>query len=419
MRVLLLLGLKSAAYEVKEAFAASSHTHNQSDIDGLEAALGNKVSVDTYNTDKASWNAATNWVTGNSGDVVTKNEVNNYVSSAITDSSVVQQAVESAISTSHTISVISGNVDTISGKVDTMNDVLSAHTANTDIHVTTTDKQNWNAASDWVSASGDSVITVNNIAQQLQTATTATDTIISAVTTSTEFQTLSAASHTHTNMDVLSGITAEDIQNWNAAAGGEAITYSFAEGDVNGAFSVSASTASTAQSVAIHGLGSAAYANSSDFATPSDIATNTAVTSALTEASEAKTAATAANTAAGNAVSTANAAQSTANAATAVTAFMTGHNTANTLTSIPTTKRLVICNLTGTNENNIALNGTLADGYEIHCIINNNASASVTIAVTGLQSPWKVVGSDISIPASTYGELNIISDGTYLYVRGV
>lgn len=65
------------------------------------------------------------------------------------------------------VSAVTADIEAaVSGKADTsavtaVNDVLTAHTANTDIHVTTTDKSTWSGKQDAL-VSGTNIKTINN-----------------------------------------------------------------------------------------------------------------------------------------------------------------------------------------------------------------------------------------------------------------
>ena len=121
-----------------------------------------------------------------------------------------------------------------------------------------------------------------------------------------------------------------------------------------------------------------------------------------------------------NAIATSTAvttAASNASAAKAVTDFYSGHEAVTSLLNIPTTKRLVIATISdNTNELSLSENA-LTDGYEIHVIINNGGEQAITITLP-TSGNYKLVGNAITIEANKYGEVNIISDGTNLYVRG-
>jgi len=99
------------------------------------------------------------------------------------------------------------------------------------------------------------------------------------------------------------------------------------------------------------------------------------------------------------------------------TDFYTGSNTGLTsLTNIPTTKRLVVIE-TSSASNTFSLSGnTLPDGYEIHVFVKNNSGSEATVTVSGSQ--YILLGDPITIGIGKYGEINVISDGTKLYVRG-
>jgi hypothetical protein len=97
--------------------------------------------------------------------------------------------------------------------------------------------------------------------------------------------------------------------------------------------------------------------------------------------------------------------------------FMSGHNTVTTLANIPTTKRLVIATISASSNNLSLSGGTLADGYEMHLIINNSSSSKITVTFPS-SGNYVAVVSSIDIAANGVGEANIISDGTKLYVRG-
>lgn len=100
-----------------------------------------------------------------------------------------------------------------------------------------------------------------------------------------------------------------------------------------------------------------------------------------------------------------------------VTDFLSGHSEVNTLANIPTTRRLVIATISSST-NELSLSGnTLTDGSEIHVIVKNNGSSDATVTLP-TSGGYVSVGNAITIAANSTGEINIISDGTNLYVRG-
>ncbi len=100
--------------------------------------------------------------------------------------------------------------------------------------------------------------------------------------------------------------------------------------------------------------------------------------------------------------------------------FNTGHNTNQGVANIPTTKRLVIVNGVTVNANNMSLDGTLEDGYELHVIVYGTPGVEITLPNSGnwVSVIEKLVLSDLGNNVG-YCEFNIISDGTNLYVRGI
>ena len=116
---------------------------------------------------------------------------------------------------------------------------------------------------------------------------------------------------------------------------------------------------------------------------------------------------------------------SAANSAKAVTDFYEGHNDVTSLANLPNDKRLIIATIND-NAGNLNITGdTLSDGREIHVIINNTGSETITISLSNTDK-YKLVGSDsIAIESGKYGEVNLIAaydsanNQTVFYVRGV
>ena len=78
-------------------------------------------------------------------------------------SSITSGAVQSMIDSSISGKADSSDVQTLSGTVTGMNNTLTAHTANTNIHVSSSDKNNWNAKQDALTAGNGIDITSNVI----------------------------------------------------------------------------------------------------------------------------------------------------------------------------------------------------------------------------------------------------------------
>lgn len=99
--------------------------------------------------------------------------------------------------------------------------------------------------------------------------------------------------------------------------------------------------------------------------------------------------------------------------------YYTGHTTATVLTAVPTTKRLCIATISSSQTLNVS--GTINDGKEIHIIIKNSSTSDITITIPstiGSKTVVNMVGENLIILGSSYGEINLTSDGTYIYYRG-
>ena len=96
-------------------------------------------------------------------------------------------------------------------------------------------------------------------------------------------------------------------------------------------------------------------------------------------------------------------------------AYMSGHTTASAVTSVPTTKRLCIATISSSQT--LGLNGNITDGREVHIIIKNNSTSDITVTIPS--SIKNLVGENLIIAGSSYGEINLTSDGTNVYYRGI
>lgn len=97
--------------------------------------------------------------------------------------------------------------------------------------------------------------------------------------------------------------------------------------------------------------------------------------------------------------------------------FYEGSNTVTTIASVPVTKRLVIANLSASESFTLAT--TPSAGREIHIIANSTSDTDITITMP-TESPYVNLGEgELTIAASGYAEINIISDGTNMYIRSI
>lgn len=96
--------------------------------------------------------------------------------------------------------------------------------------------------------------------------------------------------------------------------------------------------------------------------------------------------------------------------------FLFGVNTVTTLANIPVDKRLVVASI---SSGSLTLASTPGAGREIHVIIKNTSSSDITVTIPNSGSYNSAIGTSLKIKGNSYGEVNIISDGTTMYVRGV
>lgn len=326
------------------------------------------------------------------------------ISSAITNNNTVKNDVISAVTSSTEFTTLSGNVDSISGTV-------TAHTANTEIHVTSADKVAWNAKSDF---SGNY--------EDLSGAPTSN----TAFTNDAGYITSSALNGYATEEYVQSaiteagGTTTGTVQTMidKSISGKSDVGHTHEISGVTGlqeALDGKASSSHTHNASAITDF-SDAVASAITNSTNVSNAVNSAITSNTVVqniSGDVQTLSGKVETISGDVITL----SGSVSGATAMADFLSGHSTVNTLANIPTTKRLVIATISSST-NELSLSGnTLQDGYEIHIMVTNNGSAdaTVTLPTSGGYIP---VGDAITIPTGSTGEINVISDGTNLYVRG-
>lgn len=97
--------------------------------------------------------------------------------------------------------------------------------------------------------------------------------------------------------------------------------------------------------------------------------------------------------------------------------YMNTISTVDTLTKVPIDKFLVIATITSTTAS-LTLNEKLKQNQELHIIVYNNSQENqlnVTIPSSG--DYVNLSESVLMILPSSYGEINIISDGTKMYIR--
>lgn len=91
-----------------------------------------------------------------------------------------------------------------------------------------------------------------------------------------------------------------------------------------------------------------------------------------------------------------------------------GCNRISDLSKVPVTKKL--CSAYIASSQSLELEGTLESGQELHIIIINTGTDTITIAIP---DTFKSIIDTLEIEEGSFGEINIISDGTNLFVRAL
>lgn len=97
--------------------------------------------------------------------------------------------------------------------------------------------------------------------------------------------------------------------------------------------------------------------------------------------------------------------------------FNLGNVEVTSLASLPITKKLVIANIS--KNNSLSVSSVPSAGTEIHIIINNTTSSGLVVTLPNSGNYICFVDTALSVSANGYAEVNIISDGSKMYIRGL
>ena len=114
----------------------------------------------------------------------------------------------------------------------------------------------------------------------------------------------------------------------------------------------------------------------------------------------------------GNYATTASVSQATSDAT-----FNNGHNAVSSVTGIPVSKRLAIATIS--NNGSFTLASTPADGREIHVIVHNTSGSDIEITMPSGSNYVNMSGDTLTVAGSSYADINVISDGTNMYIRAL
>ena len=88
---------------------------------------------------------------------------------------------------------------------------------------------------------------------------------------------------------------------------------------------------------------------------------------------------------------------------------------ANKINAIPVTHRVVTCPISAAGS--FAISGTMAAGQVIHVIVQNTTTSAKTVTIPNSGSYVSLSGTSLSVPASSYAEINVVYNGTKMFVR--
>lgn len=97
--------------------------------------------------------------------------------------------------------------------------------------------------------------------------------------------------------------------------------------------------------------------------------------------------------------------------------FMNGSTTGTNIASVPVTKHL--CVVTISADGTFKLASTPAAGREVHVIVKNTSSSDVTISMPTASGYVNMSGDSLTVAGNGYADINVISDGTNMYVRAL
>ena len=99
------------------------------------------------------------------------------------------------------------------------------------------------------------------------------------------------------------------------------------------------------------------------------------------------------------------------------TSFLTGRNAVTSVSSIPVTKRLVVAEIS--SDGTLSMSDVPEGGHEIHILIHNVGSSPIVVGLPVSGGYVNMAGEELSIDPSMWAEVNVISDGSLMYIRGI
>lgn len=97
--------------------------------------------------------------------------------------------------------------------------------------------------------------------------------------------------------------------------------------------------------------------------------------------------------------------------------FYEGSNTATSLSSVPVDKRLCVCTVSASGSFSLA--SVPSAGREVHVIVSNTGDSDIAVALPNTGDYVCLTDTALSVKAGGYAEINVISDGSRMYIRSI
>lgn len=97
--------------------------------------------------------------------------------------------------------------------------------------------------------------------------------------------------------------------------------------------------------------------------------------------------------------------------------FYRGCNKVNSVANIPSTKRLVVAEIS--SDASFSMASIPSSGKDVHIMIHNTGSSEVVVTLPVSGGYVNTAGSELTVDSYSWAEVNVISDGTIIYIRGI
>lgn len=97
--------------------------------------------------------------------------------------------------------------------------------------------------------------------------------------------------------------------------------------------------------------------------------------------------------------------------------FMNGATTATSIASVPVSKHM--CVVTISANGSFSLASKPAAGREVHVIVRNSGSGEITVTIPTSGDYVNMSEASLKIAAGKYADINVLSDGSKMYVRAL